>query len=130
MTRSAWLKTITLTGILYAAGCGGGYKAPTAPSISSGTSTATITLSGRAASPTAVTIARGNKVTFINNDTVAHTMSSDPHPVHTDCPALNIGTLAPGQQRDSGALTAARTCGFHDHDDPDNVALHGTVTIQ
>jgi plastocyanin len=130
MMRSVWLMTVALAGTLFAAGCGGGYKSPAAPSSSSGTSTATITLSGRAASPNAVTIARGDKVTFVNNDTVAHTVASDPHPVHTDCPALNVGTLAPGQQRDSGTLTVARTCGFHDHDDPDNVALHGTITIQ
>jgi hypothetical protein len=57
-------------------------------------------------------------------------MASDPHPAHNDCPALNIGVLSPGQQRDSGVLNVVRTCGFHDHDDPDTAGLHGTVTIQ
>jgi plastocyanin len=119
--------------LMLAASCGGGSSSssstPTAPT-GSGQSTATITIAGRAVSPKAVTIARGERVTFVNNDTVAHTMSSDPHPVHTDCPALNMGTMSPGQSRDSGTLNTARVCGFHDHDDPDNAALKGTVTIQ
>ena len=113
------------------AGCGkGSDSSPTAPSNASGVSGATITIAGRAVSPKAVTINKGERVTFVNNDTVAHTMSSDPHPAHTDCPALNIGTLGPGQQHDSGVLNTVRMCGFHDHDDADNLALHGTVTIQ
>ena len=112
-----------------AASCGGDDE-PTAPS-GSGVSTATLTIAvGGVISPKAVTINRGDRVTFVNNDTEPHTMSSNPHPVHTDCPPLNVGTLGPGQQRDSGTLNTARVCGFHDHDHPDTVGLQGTVTIQ
>ena len=115
------------------ASCGGGDdggSTPTAPT-GSGTSTATITItSSGGLSPGAVTVTRGDRITVVNNDDVAHTMSSDPHPVHTLCPALNFGTLNPGQSRDSGTLPTARVCGMHDHDDPDNGALHGVVTIQ
>jgi hypothetical protein len=58
-------------------------------------------------------------------------MNSDPHPEHTDCVELNqIGFLNPGQSRQSGNLNIARTCGFHDHDNPDNDGLKGTITIQ
>jgi len=70
-------------------------------------------------------------VTFVNNDTVSHDMSSDPHPDHTDCPAINqAGFLRPGQRRESGNLNEVRTCGFHDHDDPTNRRLQGTITIR
>jgi len=113
-----------------AASCGGDDDNPTAPS-GSGISTATFTIAvGGQISPTTATISRGDRVTFVNNDTVPHTMSSNPHPVHTDCPALNVGTLTTGQSRDSGTLNTARTCGFHDHDNPDTAGLTGMVVIQ
>jgi hypothetical protein len=67
----------------------------------------------------------------MNNDTRSHDMSSDPHPQHSDCPPINeLGILAPGQSRTTGVLGTARTCGFHDHDQPSNAALLGTITIQ
>jgi len=57
-------------------------------------------------------------------------MSSDPHPIHTDCPEIDVGSVAPGQSRSTQNLVTPRTCGFHDHDDPDNAALQGTIRIQ
>jgi hypothetical protein len=70
-------------------------------------------------------------VTFVNADTRPHDMESDPHPEHTDCPAVNqVGYLDPGQSRQSGNLTIARVCGFHDHLLADVSSLHGTITIR
>jgi hypothetical protein len=78
-----------------------------------------------------VTIAAGGRVTFVNNDTRAHDMNSDPHPDHTDCPAINeVGFLQPQQNRSTGTLNAVRTCGFHDHNQDSNTALQGTITVQ
>jgi hypothetical protein len=58
-------------------------------------------------------------------------MSSDPHPGHTDCPAINqAGFLSAGQSRLTGNLNTVRTCGFHDHDQPTNTSLQGTIVIQ
>lgn len=110
------------------AACGG--SSPTEPSSSSGTSAATIVITPAGVNPANVTIPSGSKVTFVNNDTVTHEMSSDPHPIHTECPALNIGALPPGQSRDSSTLTARRACGFHDHLNPDNAGLRGSVLVQ
>ena len=130
--KSSRLLIVTTVAIvaIAAASCGGDDDEPTAPS-GSGNSTATFTIAaGGQVSPKTATINRGDRVTFVNNDTAPHTMSSDPHPVHTDCPALNVGTLSTGQGRDSGTLNTARTCGFHDHDNPDSNGLKGTVVIQ
>jgi hypothetical protein len=70
-------------------------------------------------------------VTFINNDTRDHDVSSNPHPEHTDCPAINdVGVLVPGQRRQTGNLNVARTCGYHDHDDPENSRWKGSILIQ
>ena len=53
-------------------------------------------------------------------------MTSDDHPDHLDCPAINqVGLLTSGQNRETENLIAARTCGFHDHEDPDNSNLKG-----
>jgi hypothetical protein len=78
-----------------------------------------------------VTIAAGGRVTFVNNDTRPHDMSSNPHPEHTDCPPMSdVGFLSPGQSRTSANFTVPRTCGFHDHGEPFNASLQGTIVIQ
>jgi plastocyanin len=105
----------------------------TAPATGGGnpaTATITIGTDGRV-SPSSVTIAPGGRVTFINNHNRPHDMESDPHPEHTQCPPINdVGFLNPGQQRTTGNLNTARTCGFHDHNDDQNTALQGRIIIQ
>lgn len=113
--------------------CGGG-GSPTSPGGnpggggSPGPVGATVTITGSGTN--SVTVNVGQSVTFVNNDSRTRNVSSDPHPVHTDCPGLNVGILSPGQSRTSNALTSARSCGFHDHDDPDNAQARGTVTVR
>ena len=93
--------------------------------------TNTITITAAGANPRNVSIALGTRVLFVNNDTRAHNMTSDPHPDHTDCPDINqVGFLAPGQSRETGNLVVARTCGFHDHDLPSTGNLIGQIVIR
>jgi plastocyanin len=113
--------------------CGGGSgSAPTPTGPPPGpTNTTTITIANNAVSPKDIVVPLGSQVTFTNNDNVAHDMESDPHPEHTDCPALaQVGFLNPGQTRQSGNLNVARVCGFHDHIRFEVAGLHGTITIQ
>ena len=118
--------------------CGGssGSSTPTTPSTgggsgSSGTGAATITITSAGVSPKTVTIAVGQRVTFVNNDSRNHEMNSDPHPTHGDCPGLDqVGFLAPGQSKTSGNLNTARACGFHDHLNDSNTSLQGTIVVQ
>jgi plastocyanin len=124
-----------------AAACGGG-SSPSSPTSTTPPSTtppstnptdsATITIgSNGSVSPSTVTITRGGRVTFVNNHTRAHDMSSDPHPEHTDCPEMSaVGFLSPGQSRTSSNFNTARSCGFHDHNEPDTAALKGRIIIQ
>ena len=94
-------------------------------------STATITITSSGVSPRSVTVAVGGRVTFVNNDSRVHDMSSNPHPVHTDCPAINdVGFLTAGQSRTTGNLNTPRTCGFHDHNRDSDTSLQGTIVIQ
>jgi plastocyanin len=109
--------------------CGGNNASPTP--TPGPTNTMTITIANNAVSPKNISVPRGSQVTFINNDNRTHDMESDPHPEHTDCPAINqVGTLNPGQSRQSGNLNIARVCGFHDHDQAGVIALQGSITVQ
>jgi hypothetical protein len=57
-------------------------------------------------------------------------MESDPHPEHTDCPDINqVGFIVPGQMKLTGNLNVVRTCGFHDHNQPDVTRLQGSIVI-
>jgi plastocyanin len=82
-------------------------------------------------SPREITVSPGSRVLFVNSHSSRHNMTSDPHPDHLDCPELNqVGLLNPSQSRESGNLVTVRSCGFHDHDDPDNTSLRGTIIIR
>ena len=77
-----------------------------------------------------MTVALGTRIRWVNNDSRAHEMSSDPHPEHNLCPELNSRLLTTGQVHESNNLVTARTCGFHDHINPDQANLKGTIRIQ
>ena len=82
-------------------------------------------------SPKNIDIALGDRVAFVNNDGVAHSIGSNPHPDHSDCPGINqAGFLLPGSTHETGNFVTARVCGFHDHDDPFNQTLWGTITTK
>jgi plastocyanin len=135
MIRQIYFMAVALVVAGVAAGCGGDDDngSPTSPSTGGGggsTNTTTITLTSSGASPRDITVALGSRVTFVNNNTQPHDMNSNPHPEHTDCPALNIGFIAPGASGISQNLTTARVCGFHDHNQPTNANLQGTIRIQ
>ena len=108
-----------LVSLVFAVSCGSSPDAPSG-SGSSGTNANTITITASGVSPKTMQITLGARVRFVNNDSRSHNMASDPHPEHTDCPEFDqVGFLTPGQSRETGNLVTVRTCGFHDHDNPD-----------
>ena len=122
---------------LAAAACGGSSSntpstpttptTPTTPPVQ----TTTITITANGVSPQRITVSPGTRVTFTNNDTRQHEMNSDPHPTHGECPPIDdVGFLAPGQSKQTGNLNTARTCGYHDHNQPDTANLRGQIVIQ
>lgn len=121
------MAALALTGIGSCAGSSPSEPTPPPPP----TATNVITITSAGANPRNVVIDAGTRVRFINNDSRAHNMSSDPHPEHTDCNEINqVGLLTAGQTRETGNLNTARTCGFHDHDLPNNTNLLGTIVIR
>lgn len=114
------------------AGCNSNSTTPSTGGTCTASSTSTtITISNNAVCPQNITVPRGTQVTFVNNDSRTHEMTSDPHPEHNDCTEINqVGNLVAGQPRQTGNLNTARRCGFHDHIAFDNAALRGSITIQ
>jgi plastocyanin len=119
-----------IAGLVGLAACkgGSGGMGPSSPPAGGAN---TIAISASGASPRSLTVSRGTQVTFVNNDSRSHSMNSDPHPTHGDCPEIDqVGFLSPGQSKQTGNLNTVRTCGYHDHDNPGNTSLQGTITIQ
>lgn len=88
----------------------------------------TITPSG--VTPKEIPVPVGSRVTFVNNDSRAHDIESDPHPIHTGCPAINeIGFIRPGESKQTGVFDVERACGYHDHNQSTNRALQGTIVV-
>jgi len=126
-----WLLSLfVFSALLVACGGGGGPSGPTPPPSPNNPFRITISSAG-AVSPAELVVPPGTRVLFVNNDARRHDMTSDPHPDHTDCAEINqVGLLPPGQNRETGNLVAVRTCGFHDHENPDNTALIGRIVIR
>ena len=110
--------------------CGGGSPTPAAPTPPPANPNRII-ITAAGVSPVELVVAPGTRVLFVNNDTRRHDMTSDPHPEHADCPEINqVGLLQPGQSRETGNLVAVRTCGYHDHENPDTANLRGRIVIR
>jgi len=133
--KRSWLVSVASAGLMAAGfACGSSSSGtPPSPTLTCQTlpNATTILIINNAVCPQTLTVARGTRVTFINNDTRGHEMDSDPHPEHTDCPEINaVGRIESGQQRDTGNLNTARRCGYHDHANDTIAALKGSITIQ
>lgn len=111
----------------------GGSDTPTSPGGggNDGNIAATITITAAGVSPKEVTVSAGQRVQFVNNDTQNHTMNSDPHPTHGDCPSVDsVGFIATGQTKATSNLNTVRTCGYHDHVLFSDARFQGTIRVQ
>src|SRR5688572_17108852 len=123
------MKRAVLGAVLLLISCGGDNSSPPTTPPPSNPFTFTITTSG--VTPKELTVPPGTRVLFVNNDSRRRNMTSDPHPEHDICPELNaVGFLNTGQAKETGNLNTIRTCGFHDHDDPDNNNVKGRIIIR
>jgi plastocyanin len=131
MTSKGFWSVVALSLTIACSGDDGG-GTPTSPTENPGAVAATITIGADGVvSPRDVTVAAGSRVTFVNNHSAPHEMTSDPHPEHTLCPALNqVGHLTNGQSRTSGNLNTPRVCTYHDHINDTNANLKGTIRVQ
>ncbi|HXH06335.1 MAG TPA: hypothetical protein VNI83_07060 [Vicinamibacterales bacterium] len=137
--KKRWIVPAGTAAIALAAfACGGGSRggsgSPTQPtppqSGGSSTPAATIEIRNGAVNPRDVRIEIGQMVEFVNNDSVAREIFSTPHGLHNECPETNqVGRLQPGQRKTTGQYRERKVCGFHDHLDPENLSLRGTIRV-
>lgn len=87
---------------------------------------ATITYSDSGYSPKTITVKAGDTVAIKN--TTSHDMQfdSDPHPVHTNNPELNVDLVSPGQTL-TFTVNTKGTFGYHDHLNPSDT---GTIIVE
>jgi hypothetical protein len=121
------------------AACGGGSGSPGGPSGGGGGGgsaspppgeAATINILPTGVTPKTVTVPVGSRVNFANQSSSNIEISSDPHPIHTECPPLNIGPLGPGQFGQTGVFNTPRTCSYHDHGRSEDERWQGSIVIQ
>lgn len=116
--------------------CSGGGALPAAPTPAPATalpapSPPTITITPNGMAPLEITIEVGQRVTFVNSDSRAHDVVGGIDPANPDCPEiLQAGFMTPGQSRDTGVFTRARTCEYHDHTMLGVPAFQGRIIIR
>jgi hypothetical protein len=86
-----------------------------------------VTINAGGVSPQILHILGDTAITFVNNDTRAHEIRSDPHPAHTECALMNLGAIPGGQSRDTPKLAPGQGCGYHAEGDPASRAFQGFV---
>ena len=77
--------------------------------------------------PQVLHIQAGTAVTFVNRDTRAHELRSDPHPAHTECASMNLGPIPAGASRETANIASGQGCGYHAEGDPASRPFQGFV---
>ena len=122
--------SLFIVAALLISGCGGGGSSYSPPSVTNPTPTpmggsvsivaGARTLTTTAYSPNPLTVAVGTTVTWVNNDTISHTATSNTADV------FDTGTIAPGGQA-SKQFTSAGSVSYHCTFHPGMVA---TINVQ
>lgn len=76
--------------------------------------------------PQDITVKVGESVTWMNTDSVDHTVNSAVHPTHLVYPPLNLGNIKPADKR-SLTFPTAGSYKYHDHLNP---SLTGSVIVE
>lgn len=130
VTVSTKLRWVIVWACLSGVGCTGDTPFLSVGDSADESGTPKITITSIGVSPKMLTVTQGQRVLFVNNDTVAHEMASDFHPTHDRWPVLNqVGYLAPGQSRETGNLNSVGLVTYHDHLDAENENLLGAIRI-
>ena len=103
-TSNSHIRVLLAISLLVGIGCDG--DTPLMPSTTTPASEPVVTITSAGVTPSSITVSQGDRVLFVNNDTVAHEMSSDSHPTHGLWPAMNqVGFLLPGESARPGIST-------------------------
>lgn len=105
----------------------GDFSTSTNTTTNTSAQTSNVTISAAGVSPKTLTVTAGTTVTFLNTDGIAHQVASNPHPTHTGLPGFDNTGMSESY---SFTFSTAGSFGYHDHLDPTNTALQGTIIVQ
>jgi len=78
-------------------------------------------------SPDEVIVAVGDRVGFMNHDTVPRQVAGGTDPAKPECPEIDVvGRIMPGEIRSTAPLPTARTCEYH----VQSTAFKGRIVIR
>jgi hypothetical protein len=86
-----------------------------------------VSIAAGGVSPQILHILGDQGITFVNKDTRAHDIRSDPHPAHTECALMNLGAIPAGESRVTAKIVSGQGCGYHAEGDPASRAFQGFV---
>ena len=89
-------------------------------------SSTAVTLTAAGFAPQVITVKVGTKVVWTNKSGQMATVNSDPHPIHTAYPPLNLGSFSDSQSL-SLVFDKAGKYGYHNHLD---ASENGTVIVE
>lgn len=99
---------------------------PAQPQSTSQGSQNVVTLTQDGFSSSTLTVKAGTKVTWINKSGGQATVNSNPHPIHTSYPPLNLGNFSEGGTP-SLVFDKPGTYQYHNHLNPSQT---GTIIVQ
>jgi plastocyanin len=111
--RYGVLTATIVAALLPVVSCG---SSPTSPPAGDPPHTlvSTVMLESSGLNPREITIAVGERVSFMNHDTVNHTVAGGSGPAQPDCPEINaVGVLAPAEIRPTAVFSTVKTCDYH-----------------
>jgi plastocyanin len=79
--------------------------------------------------PTTISITKGTKVVWVNQDVMPHLIAADPYPTHKQLPALLAPKALGNKQTYSFTFTKAKTVNYHDELNP-TAAWEGVVVVK
>ena len=86
-----------------------------------------VSIGANGVTPQILHILGGTGITFVNRDTRAHEIRSDPHPAHTECSLMNLGAVPAGQSVETVKIVSGQGCGYHAEGDPASRTFQGFV---
>jgi len=90
----------------------------------------TVTYTSSGPSPKTLTVRAGDGVRFRNSSSAQVWPASDPHPTHGNCPGFDAMRGLRSGEEYTLTFPDVKTCAYHNHLDPDNSALRGTIIVQ
>jgi plastocyanin len=102
------------------------FKSIPPPPVVPAAKTVSVFIENNKFNPADAVINKGDTIVWLNKDKATHVIASDPHPAHTDLPALVSGNIEEGKTFSFKFDTAGKF-GYHDHLKP---ATKGTVEVK